>query len=123
MGELDRLLSQRIDIDGIQVVASTLELLDSKGMRELGDRVRDTLRSGVVVLVSATGGRVTWLAMVTKDLTSRVHAGRLAQALAKMTGGGGGGRPDMAEAGGKDPSCIPGALEKLPELIRAQLAG
>ena len=123
MGELDRLLSQRKEIDGIQVVASALELLDSKGMRELGDRVRETLRSGVVVLVSQTGERVTWLTMVTKDLTSRVHAGRLAQALAKMTGGGGGGRPDMAEAGGKDTSRIPGALEKLPELIRAQLAG
>jgi alanyl-tRNA synthetase len=123
MGELDRLLSQRQEIDGVQVVASAVELLDSKGMRELGDRVRETLRSGVVILVSQTGERVTWLAMVTKDLTSRVHAGRLAQALAKMTGGGGGGRPDMAEAGGKDPSRIPGALEKLPELIRAQLGG
>jgi len=120
-GELDRLLSQRRDVDGIHVVAVAVELLDSKGMRELGDRVRERLHSGVVVLVTQTGERVTWLSMVTKDLTSRLHAGKLAQALAKMTGGGGGGRPDMAEAGGKDPSRIPEALEKIPDLIRAQL--
>ncbi|HYL80296.1 MAG TPA: alanine--tRNA ligase-related protein, partial [Candidatus Acidoferrum sp.] len=122
-GEMDRLLSQRRDIDGVHVVAAGVELLDSKGMRELGDRLREGLHSGVVVLVTHTGDRVTWLSMVTKDLTPRLHAGRLAQALAKMTGGGGGGRPDMAEAGGKDPSRIPEALEKIPDLIRAQLGG
>ncbi|HSB78946.1 MAG TPA: alanine--tRNA ligase [Candidatus Methylomirabilis sp.] len=121
VGVLDRLVSQRRDIDGIQVVAAAVELLDSKGLRELGDRVREALQSGVVVLVTQTGERVTWLSMVTKDLTSRLHAGRLAQALAKLTGGGGGGRPDMAEAGGKDPSRVPEALEKIPALIRAQL--
>jgi alanyl-tRNA synthetase len=58
---------------------------------------------------------------VTKDLTSRLHAGNLARELAKLTGGGGGGRPDLAEAGGKDPSRIPEALAKLPDLIRAQI--
>lgn len=120
-GEMDRLLSQRRDVDGVHVVAAAVELLDSKGMRELGDRLRESLQSGVVVLVAHTGDRVTWLSMVTKDLTSRLHAGKLAQALAKMTGGGGGGRPEMAEAGGKDPSRIPEALEKLPDIIRAQL--
>ena len=120
-GELDRLLSGRQEVDGVRLVAAAVELLDTKGMRELGDRLREALRSGVVVLVSHTGGRVSWLAMVTQDLTSRLHAGRLAQALAKMTGGGGGGRPDMAEAGGKDASRIPEALEKLPGLIRGQL--
>jgi alanyl-tRNA synthetase len=114
-------VSQRQNIDGIQVVAAAVELLDSKGMRDLGDRVRGALHSGVVVLVAQTGERVIWLSMVTQDLTSRLHAGKLAQALAKMTGGGGGGRPDMAEAGGKDPSRIREALEKIPALIRAQL--
>jgi alanyl-tRNA synthetase len=60
--------------------------------------------------------------MVTKDLTAKLHAGHLARDLARLTGGGGGGRPDVAEAGGKDPSRIPEALAKLPDLVRDQLS-
>ena len=70
-----------------------------------------------------TDGKVTWVTMVTKDLTGRIHAGNLARELAKLTGGGGGGRPDIAEAGGKDPAKIPEALAKLPELVSGQLKG
>ena len=120
-GTLDTLLQRVQEVDGIRVVGSLVDLRDSKGMRELGDRLRDRLGSGVVVLATQVGERVTWVTMVTKDLVPRLHAGHLARDLAKLTGGGGGGRPDVAEAGGKDPSRIPDALSRLPELVRAQL--
>jgi alanyl-tRNA synthetase len=120
-GTLEGLLRQAVEVDGVRVVASVVDFRDPKGMRELGDRLRDQLGSGVVVLANQAGDRVTWVTMVTKDLTPRLHAGHLARDLAKLTGGGGGGRPDVAEAGGKDPSRIPDALAKLPDLVRAQL--
>jgi len=120
-GTLDRLLESQQEIDGIRLVGGLVESLDAKGLRELGDRLRDRVQSGVVVLAASADGKVSWVAMVTKDLTSRLHAGNLARELAKLTGGGGGGRPDLAEAGGKDPSRIPEALAKLPDLIRAQI--
>jgi alanyl-tRNA synthetase len=120
-GKLEGLVQQAREVDGIRVVAAVVEVRDSKGMRELGDRLREELRSGVVVLASQAGEKVTWVTMVTKDLVGRVHAGELARELAKVTGGGGGGRPDVAEAGGKDPSRIPEALAKVRDLIRTQL--
>ncbi len=122
-GTLESLLRQAREVDGVRVVASAVDLRDPKGMRELGDRLRDQLGSGVVVLANHVGERVTWVTMVTKDLTSRLHAGHLARELAVLTGGGGGGRADVAEAGGKDASRIPDALAKLPDLVRAQLLG
>jgi len=66
-------------------------------------------------------GKVTWVTMVTRDLIDRLHAGNLARDLARVTGGGGGGRPDVAEAGGKEPSRIPEALAKLPEFVLGQM--
>jgi alanyl-tRNA synthetase len=120
-GSVETLLQQAQDVDGIKVVSARVELRDAKAMRELGDRLRERLKSGVVVLVGGEGDRVTWVTMVTKDLTSRLHAGHLARELATATGGSGGGRPDMAEAGGKDPSKIPGALGIVPSLVRGQL--
>jgi alanyl-tRNA synthetase len=121
-GTLDGLIRQAQEVDGVRLVASVVDLRDPKGMRELGDRLRDQLGSGVVVLANQVGERVTWVTMVTKDLTSRLHAGHLARELAMLTGGGGGGRPDVAEAGGKDPSRIPDALARLPDLVRSQLS-
>ncbi len=120
-GTLERLLDNVLDVRGIRVVGALVEATDSKGMRELGDRVRDRLQSGVVALARQSDGKVTWVTMVTKDLVGRIHAGNLARDLAKLTGGGGGGRPDIAEAGGTDPARIPEALAKLPELVSGQL--
>jgi alanyl-tRNA synthetase len=120
-GTLERLLAGAADVDGVRVVGALVEAADAKGMRELGDRLRDRLQSGVVALAMQGDGKVTWVTMVTKDLTGRLHAGHLARDLAKLTGGGGGGRPDMAEAGGKDPGRIPDALATLSELVRGQL--
>ena len=122
-GTLEHLLQGTVDVNGVRVVGALIEAADSKGMRELGDRLRDRLQSGVVALAMQTDGKVTWVTMVTKDLTGRIHAGNLARELAKLTGGGGGGRPDIAEAGGKDPAKIPEALGKLPELVSGQLKG
>jgi alanyl-tRNA synthetase len=98
------------------------DLRDMKAMRALGDRLRERLKSGVVVLASGESDRVAWVTMVTKDLTSRLHAGHLARELAAATGGSGGGRPDVAEAGGKDPSRIREALDKVQYLVRGQLS-
>ena len=120
--DVEGLLQQVQDIDGVKVVSAQVDLRDAKAMRELGDRLRERLKSGVVVLVSQESDRVTWVTMVTKDLTSKLHAGHLARELATATGGSGGGRPDIAEAGGKDPSGIPGALNKLRDLIGGQLS-
>jgi alanyl-tRNA synthetase len=120
-GTIERLVQAASEVSGVRVVGALVEAADPKGMRELGDRLRERLQSGVVALAMQADGRVAWVAMVTKDLVGRLHAGHLARDLARMTGGGGGGRPDMAEAGGKDPAKIPEALAKLPELIAGQL--
>jgi alanyl-tRNA synthetase len=118
---IEALLEKAEEIDGVRVVSARVELRDAKAMRELGDRLRERLKSGVVVLASGEGERVTWVTMVTKDLTSKLHAGHLARELATATGGSGGGRPDVAEAGGKDPSKIQGAFGILPSLVRKHL--
>ena len=121
-GTLERLLESAVDVNGVRVLGALVEAADSKGMRELGDRLRERLQSGVVALAMQSDGKVIWVTMVTKDLVGRVHAGNLARELAKLTGGGGGGRPDIAEAGGKEPARIPDALAKLPALVSGQLA-
>jgi len=120
-GTLEQLLAGRRDVAGVAVVGGVVAAADPKAMRELGDKLRDRLQQGVVVLASAHDGKAAWITMVTKDLLGQVHAGNLARELAKITGGGGGGRPDLAEAGGKDPSRIPEALAKLPDLIEGQI--
>jgi alanyl-tRNA synthetase len=120
-GVLEGLVAGAQDVDGVRVAAGRVDSLDAKGMRELGDLARARLGSGVVVLVAQAEARVLWVTMVTKDIAGKVHAGNLARDLAAITGGGGGGRPDMAEAGGKDPSRIAEALLKLPEILRHQL--
>jgi alanyl-tRNA synthetase len=118
---LEALLERVTDVEGVRVVGALVEAADVKGMRELGDRLRERLESGVIALAMQADGKVAWVTMVTKDLVGRLHAGNLARELAKLTGGGGGGRPDVAEAGGKEPARIPDALGKLPELVSGQL--
>src|SRR5262249_43498038 len=97
-------------VDGITVLATRVEGLDDKGLREMADRLRDRIKSGVVVLGAAQGERALLLAAVTKDLVGRYHAGNIIKQLAPLVGGGGGGRPDFAQAGGKDPSRLDEAL-------------
>ncbi len=106
-------------VHGITVLATRADDLDDKGLRDFADRLRDRLQSGVVVLGSAREGKVTLLAAVTKDLAGRVHAGNIVKELAPVVGGRGGGRPDFAQAGGKDPAGLDAALAKAYELVGA----
>jgi len=111
------LLSQVRDVGGVKVIASEVEVEDAARLRELADQLRDRIGSGVVVLAARQDGKVNLLAAVTKDLAKRVHAGKLIGEIAPIVGGKGGGRPDMAQAGGKDPSKIEAALDRAVELI------
>jgi alanyl-tRNA synthetase len=106
-------------VDGITVLATRVEGLDDKGLREMADRLRDRIKSGVVVLGAAQGERALLLAAVTKDLTGRFHAGNIIKQLAPLVGGGGGGRPDFAQAGGKDPARLDEALAAAYDLLGA----
>ena len=113
------LTEQARDINGMRVLSAEVSV-DAKTLRDEADRLRDTLGSGVVVLGSREGGAVKLVVTVSKDLAgSRVHAGNLIREIAGMVGGGGGGRPDMAQAGGKDADALPGALEAVYDLVSA----
>jgi alanyl-tRNA synthetase len=113
----DELLQQARTVDGVKVLAAEVEGLDDGGLRELADRLRQQIGSGVVVLGTARGDRALLLAAVTKDLTKKYHAGNIIKRIAPLVGGGGGGKPDMAQAGGKDPAKLREALEAVYQLV------
>jgi alanyl-tRNA synthetase len=113
----DDLIARARKLNGVSVVASRVEGLDDKGLREMADRLRDKLHPAVVVLGTVLGDRVSLLAAVSKDATKTCHAGNIIKQIAPLVGGGGGGRPDFAQAGGKDPSRLDAALQKVYELI------
>ena len=104
-------------INGVDVLATVVEASDVKTLRDFGDKLRDRLRSGIILLGSRADGKAMLLCLVTKDLTDRYHAGKIIKAIAPLVGGSGGGRPDMAQAGGQKPEHLEEALEKLPELL------
>jgi alanyl-tRNA synthetase len=108
-------------VNGTRVLAAETEGLDRQQMRELVDALRNKWKSAVVVLGSVEGSAVTIVAAVTKDLTGKVQAGKLVSAVAQAVGGKGGGRPDMAEGGGKDAAALPGALERVYADIESKL--
>ena len=110
------------DVRGVKVLAHRVDNLERSQMRTLVDQLRDKLGSGVVVLGSATDGNVSLIASVTKDLTSRVQAGKVIGPVAQKVGGKGGGRPDMAEAGGKDPAALDSALAEVYNVVETLLA-
>src|SRR5580693_1060434 len=111
--------SQAVVVDGIQVLAQRVDSLDRGQLRTLVDNLRNKLGSGVVVLGSAQeDGKVALIAGVTRDLTGRLSAGKIIAPLAQKVGGSGGGRPDMAEAGGKDASALSAALASTPDVVR-----
>ena len=117
LSKLDDLAAQARTVKGVKVISAELEGVDREAMRQLVDSLRQKLGSGVVVLGTAEDGKVALLAGITKDLTSKLHAGKIIQATAKEVGGSGGGRPDLAEAGGKDTSALKSALEHVYPLI------
>ena len=98
-------------VSGVPVIAGRIDGLDADGLRAVADTLRNRLGSGIVCVGSVVDGKVNLIAAVTKDLTSRFQAGKLIQEVAKAVGGGGGGRPDLAQAGGKDPAKLDAALE------------
>jgi alanyl-tRNA synthetase len=109
------------EVKGLKMIARRVSGLEKGALRGLSDSLRDRLGSGIVVLASENDGKVSLVVSVTKDLTSRVQAGRIVKELAPIVGGGGGGRADFAEAGGKDPSKIDELLAKAPEVLAGQL--
>jgi len=111
------LLGRVRQIGGISVLATVVEASDVKTLRDFGDKLRDRLRSGIILLGSRADGKAMLLCLVTKDLTQRYHAGKIIQAIAPLVGGSGGGRPDMAQAGGQKPENLEQALESLPGLL------
>jgi alanyl-tRNA synthetase len=121
LGQLEDLAARVQLVKGVKVIAAEVENVDREGLRQLVDSLRQKLGSGVVALGMPEDGKVALIAGVTKDLTAKVHAGKLIQALAKQVGGSGGGRPDLAEAGGKDTSALKSALLSIPSLLEPLL--
>lgn len=109
-GQGDELATQAVEIKGIKVLAATLEGADVATLRETMDKLKDKLKTAAIVLASVADGKVSLIAGVTADATSRVKAGELVNFVAQQVGGKGGGRPDMAQAGGTDAAALPGAL-------------
>ena len=116
------IMDQVTEIKGVKLLAAKIENVDMNGLRELGDQLKEKLGEGVIVLASASDGKVSLMAMVTKEAMDRgAHAGNLIKAAAALVGGGGGGRPNMAQAGGKNPEGIEDALAKAAEVLEGQL--
>jgi alanyl-tRNA synthetase len=105
------------EVSGIKYLAAELPGQDAASLRQAADRLRDQIGSGVVLLATRDSGKVALVVTVTPDLTEKLSAGRLVERLAPMVGGGGGGRPDMAQAGGKDPDGLPKLLEAVEGVI------
>ena len=116
------LTAQAVDVDGINVLAVKLEDVDPKALREMVDQLKNKLGAAAVVLATIQGDKVSLIAGVTKDQTAKIKAGNLVNFVATKVGGKGGGRPDMAQAGGNDPAGLEDALKQVPGWIKEQLA-
>ncbi|HEY1992075.1 MAG TPA: alanine--tRNA ligase [Gammaproteobacteria bacterium] len=117
----DELTSQAQAIGPAKVLSTVVEGVDAAALRELMDQLKSKLGSAVVVLGAANEGKVSLIAGVTQDLTAKVKAGELVNMVAQQVGGKGGGRPDMAQAGGTDPSRLEAALQSVPDWVKAKL--
>jgi alanyl-tRNA synthetase len=109
-GQGDELVTKAVDVKGVKVLAATLDGADVARLRETMDKLKDKLKTAAIVLASVTDGKVSLIAGVTPDATGKVKAGELVNFVAQQVGGKGGGRPDMAQAGGTDAAALPGAL-------------
>ncbi len=116
------LISEAVEIEGIKVLAKSLDDIDQKSLRETLDQLKNKLGSGAIVLASVNGSKISLVAGVTKDATDRIKAGELVNFVAQQVGGKGGGRPDMAQAGGNDPAALPDALKGVPDWVKQQLS-
>ena len=119
---LGDVLDQVVEVKGVKVLATSVPDVDMNELRNLGDQLKEKLGSGVVVLASSLNDKVSLLAMATDDAMKKgAHAGNLIKAIASCVGGGGGGRPNMAQAGGKNPAGIPEAIENVAKVLEGQL--
>jgi alanyl-tRNA synthetase len=117
----EELADQAVVVKGAKVLAAALDGADAKALRETMDKLKDRLKSAVVVLAAVESGKVALIAGVTADLTSKVKAGELVNFVAQQVGGKGGGRPDMAQAGGTEPAKLPGALDSVRGWVEQRL--
>ena len=116
-GQAQDLLEQVREVKGVRFLAAQVSGFDREALRQMVDALRQKLGTGVIVLASADDGKVALITAVTKDLLPRLHAGKIIQELAKLVGGSGGGRPDLAEAGGKDTSAIESTIGQVHSLL------
>ena len=117
----DDLAGTAVDVKGAKVLAAAVDGADAKALRETMDKLKDKLKSAAIVLGSVVDGKVTLIAGVTSDLTAKVKAGELVNHVAQQVGGKGGGRPDMAQAGGTDPAGLPAALRSVQAFVEQRL--
>jgi alanyl-tRNA synthetase len=112
------LLASAREVAGVRVLAARTDVGDPKALREVADQLRDKIKSGVVVLGGVADGKVALVAAVTADLTARIQAGKLIGEISKLVGGKGGGKPDLAQGGGTDPSKLDEALQAVYALVQ-----
>jgi alanyl-tRNA synthetase len=126
MGQGTDLASQAVDVKGkdgmeMRVLVATLDGADAKTLRETMDKLKDRLKSAAIVLSAVSDGKVALIAGVTADLTAKLKAGDLVNYVAQQVGGKGGGRPDMAQAGGTDPAGLPRALQSVKSWVEQRV--
>ena len=115
-------MDQAVEVKGQSFWQPSVDGVDMNGLRDLGDQLKDKLGEGVVVLLSAQDGKVNMIAMATDGaVKAGAHAGNLIKGIAALVGGGGGGRPNMAQAGGKNPEGVADALIKVAEVVSEQV--
>lgn len=116
-------MNQIVEVKGVKLLATRVDGVDMNGLRDLGDQLKEKIGEGVVVIASANEGKVNLMVTATKEAMDKgAHAGNLIKAIASLVGGGGGGRPNMAQAGGKNPAGIDDALAKAKEVLEGQIA-
>ena len=119
---LGDVMNQVVEVKGVKLLATSVEGVDMNGLRDLGDQLKEKLGEGVVVIASSANDKVNLIAMATDEAMKQgAHAGNLIKGIAALVGGGGGGRPNMAQAGGKNPAGIPDAIAKVAEVLGEQI--
>ncbi len=115
------LIDQVQDVNGVKVLAARADGLDGKKMREMADQLRDKLQSGIIILGGENDGKAALLVAVTADLTGKLQAGTIIKSLAEQIGGRGGGRPELAQAGGSAPENLDKALSSANDVVAAAM--
>ena len=119
---LGDVMDQVVEVKGVKLLAAEADGVDMNGLRDLGDQLKEKIGEGVIVLASAKDGKVNLVAMATDTVMKQgAHAGNLIKGIAALVGGGGGGRPNMAQAGGKDPAGIKDALAEARKVLEQQI--